>query len=72
MTGIERAVEIAGSQTALAEALGVQQAAVSKWVRRGFPSQPQRLAINRRYGIPIIELLPAALRRVLLEEGRAA
>lgn len=36
MTGIERAVEIAGSQEALAKACGVQQPAVSKWVKQGY------------------------------------
>ncbi len=36
MTGIEKAVEIAGNQVVLATKLGVTQQAVSEWVRFGF------------------------------------
>lgn len=36
MTGIERAVEIAGNQVVLATKLGVTQQAISEWVRFGF------------------------------------
>lgn len=34
-TGIKKAVELAGSQTALAELLGVTPQAVQKWVAQG-------------------------------------
>lgn len=36
-TGIEKAVRLAGSQTALAQRLGVTPQAVQKWVAQGFP-----------------------------------
>lgn len=36
MTGIEKAVEMAGNQVALAVKLGVTQQAISEWVRFGF------------------------------------
>ena len=36
MTGIEKAVEIAGSQVALAVKLGVSQQAISEWVGFGY------------------------------------
>lgn len=36
-TGIEKAVRIAGSQTALAQLLGLTPQAVQKWVGRGKP-----------------------------------
>jgi len=37
-TGIEIAVRIAGSQTALGNLLGVSPQAVQKWVAQGYPS----------------------------------
>ena len=36
MTGIEKAVEIAGGQVPLATRIGVTQQAISEWVRFGF------------------------------------
>lgn len=37
MTPIEKAVDIAGGQTALAAALGIKQAHVWNWLKRGTP-----------------------------------
>lgn len=37
-TGIQKAVRLAGSQTALAHLLGVSPQAVQKWVDQGKPS----------------------------------
>lgn len=37
-TGIEKAVRLVGSQTALANIAGVSPQAVQKWVAQGFPS----------------------------------
>jgi DNA-binding transcriptional regulator YdaS (Cro superfamily) len=36
VTGIDKAVEIAGSQAALAVKLGVSQQAISEWVASGY------------------------------------
>ena len=36
MTGIERAIELAGSQALLATRIGVTQQAISEWVTLGF------------------------------------
>jgi DNA-binding transcriptional regulator YdaS (Cro superfamily) len=36
-TGIDKAVRLAGSQTALANLLGLSPQAVQKWVVQGFP-----------------------------------
>ena len=37
MTPIEKAVEVAGGQTALATSLGIKQAHVWNWLNRGTP-----------------------------------
>jgi len=41
MTPLEKAINIAGNQTALATALGVEPMTVSNWKKRGVP--PSRL-----------------------------
>lgn len=62
MAGIRYAVGLAGSQTALAKALGVSNNAVSKWVRQGFVPNNRVKEISEMYGIPRARLCnPAVL-----------
>lgn len=42
MKAIERAIKVVGSQSALAEALGIKQPTVSEWVRGGRPLPLER------------------------------
>lgn len=51
MTGIAEAVLMAGSQSRLAEVLGVSQQRVSKWVRNGWVPMGRILEIEAQYGI---------------------
>lgn len=51
MTGIAEAVLMAGSQSRLAEVLGVSQQRVSKWVRNGWVPTGRILEIESQYGI---------------------
>jgi DNA-binding transcriptional regulator YdaS (Cro superfamily) len=62
--GIDKAIVAAGSETALAEMLGVSQQAVSKWKKRGFvPIKPVDRAsqINNATGVERRELIDPAL-----------
>lgn len=45
MTAIETAIQKAGSQSALAKAIGVTPQAVQQWTRRGFPPAERVMAI---------------------------
>jgi len=49
MTGIDKAIEAAGTQRALARELGVTQQAISKMKRRGWAYKPQARRIAARY-----------------------
>ena len=42
MNAIKRAIKVVGSQSALAEALGIKQPTVSEWVRGGRPLPLER------------------------------
>lgn len=53
MTGIERAIAAAGSQTALAELLQVGQPAVSKWKARGYAPWDHHARIHVRTGVEL-------------------
>jgi DNA-binding transcriptional regulator YdaS (Cro superfamily) len=57
MKPIERAVEVAGGQQALAEKLGVKYQAVQKWIRGVVPAE-RVLAIEEATGISRHELRP--------------
>jgi DNA-binding transcriptional regulator YdaS (Cro superfamily) len=56
-TGIEQAVRLAGSQSALARALGVTQACVWGWQRRGWVPVERAAAIEAEYGVPARQLV---------------
>jgi DNA-binding transcriptional regulator YiaG len=56
VTQAERIIEKFGTQSALADALGIRQSAVAAWKKRGFiPARQQEeiLRIARRRGINI-------------------
>lgn len=65
MTGIERAVAQAGSQEALAQGVGVQQPAVSKWVARGWVSYRKVGAVAEFTGVGARSLLNPRLRHLV-------
>lgn len=64
MTGIQKAIDAAGSETALAEVMGVTQQAVSKWKSKGYvPLRPVDRAtqITNMFRIERKELIDPAL-----------
>jgi hypothetical protein len=67
-TGMERAVDAAGSQVKLAEALGVKQQAISIWLLRGYAPMDRAKEIEMAFGIPRIELLSPKVRS-MVESG---
>jgi DNA-binding transcriptional regulator YdaS (Cro superfamily) len=50
--GIDDAVEVAGSQEKLAQALGVTQQSVAKWVKRGYAPLARAREVEAMYGVP--------------------
>lgn len=56
-TGIAHAVVLAGSQKALADALGVSQQAVSEWETKGWVPLERATEIEALYGIPRVHLI---------------
>lgn len=67
MTGIERAVKMAGGQAELAARLdpAVTQQAISKWVARGWVPIDRAVEIGLLFDIPIGELASATLVKAL-------
>ena len=65
LPGIFKAVKTAGSQTALAEAMGVSQQAISKWIRFGWVPVDRAVEIEGLYGSPRRELVSPKLRDLL-------
>lgn len=51
LTGIWEAVLFAGSQTKLAETLGVTRQSVQEWVKRGYVPNVRVREIEKLYGI---------------------
>ena len=60
-TGLGRAVEAAGSVSALARKVGVAQQVMNRWVRRGDVPAPRALEIEVMFGIPARELVKPSL-----------
>ena len=57
VSGIARAVAEAGSQRRLAQVLGVSQAEIWRWVKRGWAPARHVVAIEATYGVPRRDLL---------------
>lgn len=57
MTGIEKAVQIAGGQQKLATMLGVKQQHVYSWLKKRVPAERCR-PIHEATGVPLAELRP--------------
>jgi DNA-binding transcriptional regulator YdaS (Cro superfamily) len=58
---MERAVQAAGSITALARRLGIAHQVASRWVKRGYVPATRALQIEVLYGIPAKELVKPSL-----------
>jgi DNA-binding transcriptional regulator YdaS (Cro superfamily) len=64
MTGIKKAVDLAGGANALAHKLGVTHQAIYVWMRKGWVPAQRALEIEHLFDIPRVELFkpePAAL-----------
>lgn len=72
MTGIEKAVEASGSQSALARALKVKPQSVQEWVTRGYPPAERVLSIEEATGISRHDLRPDLYPRESKKLVRAA
>jgi len=56
-TGIEEAIRIAGGQSAMADAEGVTQQAVSGWRKQGYAPRKRAEGIAERTGVPVDRLV---------------
>lgn len=65
MTGIERAIEVAGGEAALASLLGVSQQAVNKMKRRGYCSAARAEQIANHFPVEVRDLIDPALVRLM-------
>jgi len=69
MTGIEKAISIAGSQYKLGKLLGVTQAAVNIWKTIGYVPKQRSIEISEKFGIPRDELISEKA-RIQIKYGR--
>ncbi|MBY0475441.1 MAG: helix-turn-helix domain-containing protein [Nitrosomonas sp.] len=53
---LEKAIEIAGGQTALANLIDITPQAVQQWVKRGHVSRKSAKPVSRATGIPLENL----------------
>lgn len=67
MKGIDKVVELAGSQRKLADVLGVTQQAISEWVRQGYVPIGRIVEIEALFGVSRFELVDSSLRDLLGE-----
>lgn len=72
--GLARAIEAAGSQTALAKAIGRSQATVWEWTQTGRVAAQDAVAIEKATGIPAEQISPtireyAKVRRIKVREA---
>ena len=56
-TGIKDAIDVAGGQVKLAEALGVTQQNVSLWLKRGYVPARHIVSIEAQFGVPRTKLI---------------
>jgi DNA-binding transcriptional regulator YdaS (Cro superfamily) len=65
MTGIKKAIELAGGANALATKLGVTHQAVYTWVQRGWVPAQRALQIEDAYDVPRGDLFKPELAALL-------
>lgn len=53
---LDKAINIAGSQSALARMINVKPQAVNQWVKQGFVSRKSAKKVSRAVGIPLEQL----------------
>lgn len=65
LTPLRRAIEIVGTQTALAAKIGRRQSTIHEWVKRGWPAPEACRAIEEATGgqVTAAELLEPAMRK---------
>jgi len=56
-SGIGRAIEKAGGQSALARALGIKPQAVQQWYGQGFAPLDRAARVSELTGVPVTDLL---------------
>jgi len=56
-TGIEEAIQVAGSQAKLGDTLGVTQQTVSLWLKAGYVPNDHIVAIEALFGVPRARLI---------------
>ena len=61
MTGIKKAIDIAGGANPLADKLGVSHQAVYVWLRKGWVPAQRALEIEKMFDIPRVELFKPEL-----------
>jgi DNA-binding transcriptional regulator YdaS (Cro superfamily) len=64
-TGIEQAIESAGSQRKLAELLGVSQQVISGWLAQGYVPAGRVVETEQHTGVPRLLLVNPALRELI-------
>lgn len=62
---VDQVITQAGSQTALARALGVKQPVISHWRRKGWMPLTRAVQCEQMYGVSRLELVKPSLREVL-------
>ena len=55
----------AGSQTALAKALGVKQPVIAHWKRKGWMPLPRAVQCEQMYGVSKLDLVKPSIREAL-------
>jgi DNA-binding transcriptional regulator YdaS (Cro superfamily) len=65
MTGIKKAVDLAGGANALALKLGVTHQAIYVWMRKGWVPAQRALQIEHLFDIPRVELFKPELSALL-------
>jgi DNA-binding transcriptional regulator YdaS (Cro superfamily) len=61
MTGIQKAIDMAGGANPLAHKLGVSHQAVYVWLRKGWVPAHRALEIEKLFDIPRVELFKPEL-----------
>lgn len=68
LAGIDKVIDAAGGQTALAEVLGVSQQAISKWQKRGYVPADRVDQLANSFSVERTELIDP--RAIALIQGR--